>query len=117
MSVPSLCWTQERLEMLDRIYPVVSPQEAAEAIGLSLAKVYKKAHERGLKSARPPGRQAAPKIAESKPCLPPSKPARAVPRGPGYQPGEPIRTERTIVTVYARKPDPHRTQTFSQFGG
>ncbi len=115
MSVPSACWTQERLEMLDRIYPVVSPQEAAEAIGLSLAKVYKKAHERGLKSARPPGRQAAPKITESRPCLPPSKPARALARGPAYQPGEPLRTAKTIYTVCPSMPQPTKSNTFSQF--
>ncbi len=93
----------------------MTPQECAAAIGLTLKQCYSKANRLGLKSFCKPGHQKGwkppPKLA-SRPCLPPSKPAKAAARGPAFQAGEPIITAATKRTYGVSPQLALKTNTF-----
>jgi len=112
-------WTTEQLEILARTYSIMSPQECAALIGRPLKSVYHKASVLGYKSANRGGNKPGyrpkplPTLA-SRPCLPVSKPAKASAKGPGYLPGLPKETARTIYTYAKPLPDPAHTNTHQE---
>lgn len=114
-------WTPEQIERLRTEYPITDDSQGlAKELGRTHHGLMMKASELGISrtaAQRKPRQPAKPaKVIKVRPAAP--KIARNL--GPAYLPGDIDTLPRSPGfrhIVCARKPDPHRTQTFSMFGG